>query len=661
MSVSPVYRDLALDARDRYRGTSFANYAGHLEQDRRVLAEPSVGAWLWNPDKAFGVFRLSELNNRPLYPVHLAFVWALPALTAYHWITVFHVTLKALGLVLLTLELGWPFWLAVAASAGAMLAEGSLRQFGDFAFLPSGAWFVTQAWLTVRAARHDGWTAWDSAWVLCATLRVLGSNATYVIYYELLLLFILVRFTWGRFRAQWAKLALRYAAAGLLLAPLWLPLSAHYFEAVRAHFAEFTDWHLKRAYNFRNYWLTFRSLREWIVTPSVVWLATVVAIVVGRGRTGPLTQALGAFALFGVLYSVRYSPVWYLGSVVPGIRIPEWIFEPLPWLIVLALADVLSLHLAGRRRLLFCVIFGVGLASAAWQTSADPRTGYIWPRWTRELPHGLAAAVKAEGRSAVLPITGPDRAADDRAPLLNSNHHHFLGLPAAHYLGEMASYHYARATYRVPGLLFLQRAATPLWEWDTVVDVYAELGVGWVFWDGAGDPTHPRLRFVGEEHGFRLYRIEGARPPVFALDRVRRVASPGSAPEVAALVFSLPALGPFCYGCREGASRVEDVRLTWVWGPGDVIVDVESPAGTLVVLGETRSRGWQATVDDRPVQIYAVNELFQAVAVPAGRHRVRWRFASFGFFVGLGLAALGLVGLVAVPAVRRVRIGGAPA
>ena len=67
----------------------------------------------------------------------------------------------------------------------------------------------------------------------------------------------------------------------------------------------------------------------------------------------------------------------------------------------------------------------------------------------------------------------------------------------------------------------MQRVATPIAEWDAVVDVYAELGVAWVVWDGAAEPVHPRLRFVGEEHGFRLYRIEGAKR---AETRARRIA-----------------------------------------------------------------------------------------------------------------------------------------
>jgi hypothetical protein len=141
-----------------------------------------------------------------------------------------------------------------------------------------------------------------------------------------------------------------------------------------------------------------------------------------------------------------------------------------------------------------------------------------------------------------------------------------------------------------------------------------------------------------------LYRIRDARPMVHALDAVRVVPDPPSPAGVAALVYSLPALGPFCYGCPAPArwSAPEQVHLDLDWRPGDVTVRAEAPADALIVLDESRSLGWSATVDDRPVRIYPIDEAFQGVIVPAGRHVVRWRFASPGFFPGLAVAGVGV-------------------
>ena len=121
---------------------------------------------------------------------------------------------------------------------------------------------------------------------------------------------------------------------------------------------------------------------------------------------------------------------------------------------------------------------------------------------------------------------------------------------------------------------------------------------------------------------------------------------------VARLVYALPAMGPFCYDCRPPAQGVPP-RLTIDWRAGDVTIDVEAPVPTMVILNENTSAGWSATVDGTPVSIVAVNETFQGVAVPLGRHVVHWRFRSPGFFAGLVVAAVGLAGLVFAPAASR--------
>jgi hypothetical protein len=329
------------------------------------------------------------------------------------------------------------------------------------------------------------------------------------------------------------------------------------------------------------------------------------------------------------------------------------VFEPFMWLGVLLLGELAARETRPGRRPILAALLVVALGSCALQTSHDPRRAYVNPRFERALPAGLAARMRAEPRAPAVFVTGTDRAPDQQAPLLNSQHNLLLGVPAAHFFGEVPNHYFTRATYRIPGMLFMQRMATPLADWDDVVDVYAELGVGWVFWDGGGEPEHPRLSLVGEENGFRLYRIAGARPLVYAVNRIRRVAEPKAPAGVTPLIFSLPALGPFCYGCPEGvtASAAHEVTLTTRWRPGDVTVNVESPKGTFVVLGETRSRGWRASVDGAPAVIYPVDELFQGVAVPPGRHVIRWKFVSPGFFPGLALAAAGaflLVGALVV-------------
>jgi Bacterial membrane protein YfhO len=643
--LSPVYRDLITDARGRYRGTSPADFMGPMEYDRRVLRDFSWGAWFWNPDKAFGIPRVQDLGNRPMYPVNWALVTAMPTEQAWRWYFLLHTALKLVGLVLLCEALGWPFWIVVVASAGSMLAEGSLVQFGDITYLSSGAWLPVLLWLTLEASRRPRLSGWDAAWSVAAACWALCFHPQLGVYYAVLLLVFTLWVEWNALRSRLPALIVRHLAAALLVAPYLLPAAAHYAESGRRSMMAFEDWHLRRAYTWWKYRMSWSTFWQSSFYPWGAWVAIALGAFVGGLRGTLLWPVFAVYLVFGLLHAVPWLavPMWATGVALFPFRLPERVFEPFMWLGILLLAELAAREQLNGRRQALGTLLVVAFLSCAWQTSHDPRRAYLNPRWERELPTELAARVRAEPRAPAVFVTGTDRAPDQRAPLLNSQHNLLLGIPAAHFFGEVPNQYFTRATYRVPGLLFMQRMATPLADWDDVVDVYAELGVGWVFWDGGGDPAHPRLTRVGEENGFRLYRIAGARPIVYAVDAIRRVREPKNPAGVTPLVFSLPALGPFCYGCpaEAAASPAGEVKLGTQWHPGDVSVSVDSPRGTFVVLGETRSRGWRATVDDRTAPIYPVDELFQGVAVPPGAHVIRWRFVSPGFFLGLWLAAAG--------------------
>jgi hypothetical protein len=438
--------------------------------------------------------------------------------------------------------------------------------------------------------------------------------------------------------------------AGLLAAPLLVPAFMHFAESARAQFRAFEDWPFRRAYNWQNYWLRLSDLTGTLLVPWGLWVSTALGVALVR-PAGPLTRALGAYLVFALLHTIRYAPFWFLLAVLPGVRIPQKSFEPLTWLTIVALGEAAAVLWAAPsrvRRGLAVALVGGAVAAAAWDTPLDPAGAYVWPRYTRPLPVGLAAHIRSEPRAPVLLATGPDRAGEAAQPILNSNHHFFLGLPSARFFGDVPTLAFMRATYRVPGLLLIQRLPTPTGEWEPVVDVYAELGIRWVLWDGADEPVHPRLRLVGEEAGFRLYEILEARPIVYALPELRRVARPVTPAGVTDLVYSLPVAGPFCYDCPADRGTGA-ARLDWQWAPGLVRVSVAASGGSWVILGETTSRGWRVTVDGRPAPRYQVNEMFQAVWVPAGRHEVVWRFAEPAFLVGIVLAAAGVAALVALP------------
>jgi uncharacterized membrane protein YfhO len=65
------------------------------------------------------------------------------------------------------------------------------------------------------------------------------------------------------------------------------------------------------------------------------------------------------------------------------------------------------------------------------------------------------------------------------------------------------------------------------------------------------------------------------------------------------------------------------------YGNAEVTVETDSPAGALLVLTDVWHPWWRADVDGVPAEILKADVLFRAVAVPPGRHFVRFTFHPF--------------------------------
>jgi Bacterial membrane protein YfhO len=105
---------------------------------------------------------------------------------------------------------------------------------------------------------------------------------------------------------------------------------------------------------------------------------------------------------------------------------------------------------------------------------------------------------------------------------------------------------------------------------------------------------------------------------------------------------------------RDGATAAGTAKVVEL--SDDVLeVETDATAAALLVTSDAYYEGWRATVDGRPARVVRANYLLRGLAVPPGRHRVRFEFApaSFRYGAALSLASLALLAACALLLARR--------
>jgi Bacterial membrane protein YfhO len=176
------------------------------------------------------------------------------------------------------------------------------------------------------------------------------------------------------------------------------------------------------------------------------------------------------------------------------------------------------------------------------------------------------------------------------------------------------------------------------------------------------DAPLPNLRRVYSGPDAKIYRNPRALPRAFLVDR--QVVAPSAtaardtvtaptfpARSVAVTESQLPGLAVG----ETGASDAGDARID-SYGDERVVVRTDASRPALLVLTDSWFPGWKATVDGDEVPIHRVDYLIRGVPVPAGAHRVEFRYepASWraGWIVSL-IALLVIAGALALGLRRR--------
>jgi hypothetical protein len=100
------------------------------------------------------------------------------------------------------------------------------------------------------------------------------------------------------------------------------------------------------------------------------------------------------------------------------------------------------------------------------------------------------------------------------------------------------------------------------------------------------------------------------------------------------------------------AVRVEAYRRN------SAVVDVDAPRPGLLYASESFFGGWRATVNGTPAEILPANFAFRAVAVPAGRSQVVFRYWPPRLTEGLVVSLLSLIAAMALVAAPRFTVTG---
>ena len=100
------------------------------------------------------------------------------------------------------------------------------------------------------------------------------------------------------------------------------------------------------------------------------------------------------------------------------------------------------------------------------------------------------------------------------------------------------------------------------------------------------------------------------------------------------------------------AKQLQGIVTVDEYQPNQIKLTVETSTPAIMVMSENHYPAWQAYLDGQPVKTYRADYTFRAVVVPAGKHKVEFKYQSKPFNTGLTISLisalvvlLGIIGL----------------
>ena len=157
---------------------------------------------------------------------------------------------------------------------------------------------------------------------------------------------------------------------------------------------------------------------------------------------------------------------------------------------------------------------------------------------------------------------------------------------------------------------------------------------------GVSQITAPGEMFKWQPRETFLPLVTAGQKPIFLDDEKTLQALTQSDFDGNKVVFLPPEVKSFVTVSNQTSAKILNSKFR----NQTVDIEVEAQEPSLVVVAQTYYHNWRASVDGQPAHLLRANDAFQAVEVPAGRHKIFFAYEDCAFRIGLAISIVALLG-----------------